>query len=207
MSDTQFTQLTVEQYLSELSSEKPVPGGGSVSALVASYAMGLTQMVARVALKRKKKKDLSSEDAKRDEENRAMTQKILESVEKIKKDAFQIVDLDPKIYNEVMAAWGDPEKQDDALQNSFRLQAELALLIVMAKEFNMHLAGCVKGSIKNDLLVSAALSEGAFKGAFHTAMVNAVYMKDEEKKRRAEHALEELKNRFEKEAPGASQRS
>ena len=48
-----FTNLTVEGYLNELASEKAVPGGGSVSALVAAYAMGLTQMVARIALKRK----------------------------------------------------------------------------------------------------------------------------------------------------------
>ncbi len=199
--------MTLKKYLEELSSEKPVPGGGSVSALAAAYAMGLTQMVARVALQRKKKKDIGAEEAKKDEQNRQTMQKILEALEKTKKDAFQIVDLDPKVYQNVMAVWGQAGKQDEALENSFRLQADLALLIVMAKEWNAALAGCVKGSIKNDLLVSAALLEGAYKGAYHTAMINAHYLQDVQKKQRAQQALDELKLRFEKEQAGAGQRS
>ncbi len=55
-----FTTLSLEKYLNELASEKPVPGGGSVSAYVASLAMGLTQMVARIAIKRKKKETITS---------------------------------------------------------------------------------------------------------------------------------------------------
>ena len=99
------------------------------------------------------------------------------------------------------------KKQEDALQNSFRLQADLAFLIVMAKEWNTHLAHLVSGSIKNDLLVSAGLLKGSFRGACHTAMINAHYMKNKEQKERAEKALEELKTRFQKEHVGVGQGS
>lgn len=193
-----FTELSLEKYLNELSSDQSVPGGGSVSAYVASLAMGLTQMVARIALKRKKKKDMTPEEEKKDKAGRETMEKILNSLEKTKRDAFQIVNIDPHVYQEVMAAWGDAEKQEDALQNSFRLQADLAFVIVMANEWNRDLAGFVKGSIKNDLLVSAALLEGAFRGAYHTAMINAHYMKNSGRKEEAEKALAELKNRFAK---------
>lgn len=202
-----FTELTLKAYLDELSGEQPVPGGGSVSAYTASLGMGLTQMVGRIALKRKKKEGLSAEESRQEDEKRATIEKIVGSLEKTKQDAFQIVDLDPKVFEEVMAGWGDAAKLEDSLQNSFRLQADLALLIVMAAEWNTNMAHLVQGSIKNDLLVSAGLYEGAFKGACHTAMINVRYMKNEEHKQHAVKAIEELKHRFEKEHAGAGPRS
>ena len=193
---SKFTSHTLEQYLNELASDAPVPGGGSVSAYVAALAMGLTQMVARVRLKRKPKQGASPDELKKEAALRETLEKIVQALEKTRRDAFQIVNLDPQVYQEVMDAYGKPEKLEDALQNSFRLQADLAFLIIMAKEWNQNLAGLVQGSIKNDLLVSAALLEGAFRGAYHTAMINVVYMKDADKKQHAEKALEELKTRF-----------
>ena len=196
---TNFTDQTLKQYLQELSSEKPVPGGGSVSAYVAALAMGLTQMVGRISLKRKPKQGLSAEDLRKDQEKRAEIQKVIDSLEKPKQDAFQVVDLDPKVYESVMQSYGDPAKLEDALKNSFRLQADLALLTVMARRAANAIAGLVSGSIKNDLVVSAHLLEAAFQGAYHTAMINVVYMKDAGEKKRSEKALEELKAKFEKE--------
>lgn len=193
-----FTTLSLEEYLNQLSSERPVPGGGSVSAYVASLAMGLSQMVAKITLSRKPKAGLTGEEARKDTETRAEVEKILAALEKAKRDAFQIVNLDPKVFEEVMAAYRQPDKIEDALENSFRLQADLAFLIIMAREWTAQLAGLVKGSIKNDLLVSADLLEGAFKGAHHTAMINVVYMKDQLRRERSEKALDELKRRFEK---------
>lgn len=195
-----FTDLTLESYLNELASEAPVPGGGSVSAYTASMAMGLTQMVGRISLKRKKKNMTPEEEAK-EMERKTTIEKIVTVLEKTKRDAFQIVNLDPQVYQEVMDSYSDPAKLEDSLQNSFRLQADLAFLIVMAHEWNNAMADLVSGSIKNDLLVSAALLEAAFRGAYHTAMINVVYMKNAERKSHAEKALAELKHRYEKGAP------
>ncbi len=195
-----FTDLSLAGYLEELSGDAPVPGGGSVSAYVASLAAGLTQMVGRIRLRRKKKDGLSAAEEKKDRDQRETVRKIIESLEKIKKDTFQIVDLDPEVYQTVLRACEDkvPDKIEDALKNSFRLQADLALLVIMAREWNHSLAGLVEGSIKNDLLVSAALLEAAYRGAHHTAMINAHYMKDSAQKEHAHKALDELKARFEK---------
>ena len=196
-----YTELSLEDYLGKLASEAPVPGGGSASAYVGSLGMALTQMVARIALKRKPKTDLPAEQKFQDEANRQRMQEIIASLEKTKEQALQVVSLDPKVYEEVMACYKAgalPEKLEDALQNAFRLQADLALIIAMAREWNAHMRTIVKGAVANDLVVSDSFLSAAFEGAFHTAHINVVYMKNADRKEHAEKALAELRNRFEK---------
>lgn len=194
-----YTDLSLATYLEQLASDAPVPGGGSVSAYAGALGMGLTQMVARIALKRKPKADLTPEQKFQDEANRQRMKEIIDSLEKIRKEALQVVDLDPQVYDEVMACYQNsagPEKIEDALQNAFRLQADLALIIIMANEWNAHMKGLVKGAVANDLIVSHSLLTAAFEGAFHTAHINVVYMKNKDRKERAEQALAELRKRF-----------
>jgi len=195
-----FTELNLKQYLNDLSSDAPVPGGGSVSAFVGSLGMGLTQMVARIALKRKPKAGLTEEQKFQGEANCQRMQEVIESLEKTREQALQVVDLDPQVYDQVMACYQakeGTEKIEDALQNAFRLQADLALIILMAREWNEHLRGMIKGAVANDLIVSEQLLAAAFEGAYHTAHINVVYMKDAGRKERAEKALSELRKRFE----------
>jgi len=196
-----YADLSLETYLEKLASDSPVPGGGSVSAYAGALGMGLTQMVARIALKRKPKADLSAEQKSQDDANRQRMKEIVDSLEKTRADAMQVVDLDTKVYDEVMACYKEgasPEKLEDALQNAFRLQADLALILVMAREWNAHMKTLVKGAVANDLIVSDGLLAAAFEGAYHTAHINVVYMKNPERKERSEKALAELRSRFEK---------
>ncbi len=190
-----YTSLSLTRYLTELSSNKPVPGGGSVSAYVASLGMGLAEMAAQIGMK------------KSDPRAKAEIEKAVRLLRKAKKDALQVVDLDPKVYQAVMKAYEkarsleDSNKKnrliDEALENSFRLQADLALLVSMAKRATESLLNLVKGSIQNDLKVSLAILDAAFHGAYDTARINVVYLKDAGRKERSEQALEELKRQFE----------
>ena len=192
-----FTSLSLTRYLAELSSKKPVPGGGSVSAYVAALGMGLTEMAAQIGMTRA------------DPSTQASIQKTISLLRKARKDTLQIVDLDPKVYLHVLKTYAkakkisEKEKKnqliDEALENSFRLQADLALLVTMAQGAARSLEGVIRGSISNDLRVSRSLLRAAFKGACDTAEINRVTMKDPQKKERAGRALEEVKKRFETE--------
>ncbi len=197
-----YTSLSLSHYLNELSSNKPVPGGGSVSAYVASLGIGLAEMVAQIGIK------------KADPATKPGLRKTLKMLQKARKDTLQIVDLDPRIYASVMKTYAeaknisDAKKKerviDDALQNSFRLQADLALLVAMARQAVRSMEGIIEGSIKNDLRVSLAVLDAAFYGAYATAEINQVYLKNPEKKNRAREALFQLKNKFEGENGGGS---
>ena len=96
----------------------------------------------------------------------------------------------------------DPEKEkadvEADLANSFRLQADLALLIAMAKELLKSVGGFAKGSIRNDLIVSSGLLDGAFRGAVATAQINVVYMKEGKQRRHFEQALKKVEQKFKK---------
>lgn len=193
---TSYLNQSIKEYLNELSSENPVPGGGGTSALAASLGIALEIMVARIAIRK-----LEGARKKR-------LEKIIGLLEKMRADSQEIIDIDPNVYGEVMAAYkrargaADPEKaQTDieaALANSFRLQADLALLIAMAKELLSEVGGFAKGSIRNDLIVSSALLDGAFQGAVATARINVVYLKDGAKKRHFEGALQKLQQKYKK---------
>lgn len=190
-----YTSLSLTRYLDELSSDKPIPGGGSVSAYTASLAIGLAEMVVQIGMK------------KVNGSTKLSLQRTMRLLRKVRKDALQIVNLDPKVYLDVLKAYAKAKKIiqkdkknrliDEALGNSFRLQADLALLVTMAQEAVHSLEGVIPGSIANDLRVSQALLEAAFKGAYDTAEINRVSMKDPAKKERAGRALEEVKKRFE----------
>ena len=190
-----YTSLSLSRYLSEVSSRKPIPGGGSVSAYAACLGIALAEMVAQIGM------------TKVEPSTKSSLQKTIQLLQRARKDALEIVDLDPQVYQKVLANYKKAkrirerakkdERIDEALENSFRLQANLALLVTLAKEAVRSLQGCVRGSIQNDLRVSQALLKAAFQGAYDTAEINRVSMKDPEKKARAAQALEEVKRRFE----------
>ena len=161
--------------------------------------MGLTQMVGRVSLKRKKKAGLSAQDEAAEDGRRNSIQTIIDSVEKAKRDAFKIVDADPAAYEKVLQVSGQPEKVEQALLESFQVQADLGFLIVMAQKWNQKMKSLVSGSIKNDLLVADSFLKASFDAAYHTAHINVVYFKNETAKKRSEKILSEMKSAFEKE--------
>lgn len=194
-----YSALTLQKYLDELASDAPIPGGGSVSAYAAALGLGLIQMVARITLKRKIKPDLSAEEKSEEEKKRVQLQKIVDEVEVVKKQAMQIVSADPQVYDEVMGGYAKKvtdAEMDQLLLKAFHMQAELAHEIAQALDLNGKLAGLVKGAIKNDLIVAQQLLRAAFQGAYHTAHINVVYIKDEAQKNKAEEILAKTRLNF-----------
>ena len=187
---------SIKRYLEALSSEEPIPGGGGTSALVAALGIGLAMMVARITSKRLDKRNLKRLD------------RTVRLLEHLKQNAAQTGDLDPKVYREVIASYRllkrsknrkkSGRRVEIALANSFRLQADLAVQIAMAKQLLSSIGALSKGSIRNDLIVSSGLLDGAFWGACATARINTVNMKNRKQKQHFEQALTKVEDRYRK---------
>ena len=189
-----YINQSIKQYLNQLASAEPIPGGGGTSGLTAALGISLAIMVARISLKRL------------DSEKQKTLNKTIKLLEHMRRDAEQIIDLDPKVYREVMASYARSKKLgktpkaeagiERALADSFKLQADLALLILMAKESLGTVGSFAKGSIRNDLIVSNGLLDGAFRGAVATARINVVYMKEGKQKEHFQRGLQQLEERY-----------
>jgi formiminotetrahydrofolate cyclodeaminase len=86
--------LTLTEYLEKTASGEATPGGGSIAALCAAAAAGLTEMVANLTVG--KKSYLSVESEMKD---------IAETVFDYRQKLTRAIDDDPEAYNQVMAAY------------------------------------------------------------------------------------------------------
>lgn len=170
-----FRKLSIWQYLDRLSSDKPVPGGGGTSALVASLGAALGVMVARIVAKRTKNAS-------------ALKQiKVLAArLEKLQNRFEKIIDTDPAVYAALMKTYrttrqlqdrdAAKKKIDRALEKSFRIQQNLASEISQARKMVESIDRLSTGSIANDLRVASSLLRGAWFGAYYTARINVDYI-------------------------------
>ncbi|MBI4398854.1 MAG: cyclodeaminase/cyclohydrolase family protein [Candidatus Omnitrophica bacterium] len=194
----QFAKYTIQKYLKELASDKPIPGGGSAAALSASLGAGLALMVAYFSVRRQKT-----------DESKKKLKELTRALEKTMREMTRIIDEDAEVFTKVSKCYSLSRKaqtegqkriacmrMDQALTGAFQTQAKLALLIVMALRVRSELAPLASGSVTNDLHVSQSLLRGAFEGAISTCNINAAYVSDEKKKSDLTGEMDRLKKEF-----------
>ncbi|UCD70440.1 MAG: cyclodeaminase/cyclohydrolase family protein [Syntrophobacterales bacterium] len=160
-------QLSVRNFIQELSSGSPTPGGGSVAALCGAMGTALSAMVARLTVGREKFKDAWEE-----------MEGIKQAAGQLAERFLSLVQEDTDAYQEVIGALGLPkqteeemELQQESIQKAMRKASSVPLetlrvsekLIQMAKE-------AVKRGNPNTVTDGAAAVHLA-----HTAAVVAAY--------------------------------
>ncbi|HNC50408.1 MAG TPA: cyclodeaminase/cyclohydrolase family protein, partial [bacterium] len=81
----------VTEFLDELASSVPAPGGGSVAALAAALGAALTAMVAQLTIGKKKYADVEP-----------IMQEISRKAETLRRDTTALIDKDTIAFNAVM---------------------------------------------------------------------------------------------------------
>jgi len=105
-----LTELKVKEFMAEVASGSPAPGGGSVSAMAASAGAGLISMLANLTKDKKGCEAVSGQMAKTAEDCSKMSEKFL-----------AVIDEDTKAFNAYMTAIRMPKETDG--QKTERLSA------------------------------------------------------------------------------------
>lgn len=193
-----FIKNSLEEYIANVASGDPTPGGGSVAALAGSLGGALTNMVKNLTVGKKAYEELSDEIKSEIIENSNEVEKIVESLS-------NIVDEDTKAFDEVMKAFKLPKETDEekaarslAIQEGYKLALEVPLrcgekclrLLTLQEVFSKY------GNVNaiTDVGVGTLLAYSGLEGALFNVTINLGSIKDEEYKKEISTKVDSLLN-------------
>lgn len=166
----------MQEFLSKLASNEPVPGGGGASALVGAVGCALASMVANLTTGKKKYADYQS---RIDELLPWLEDKRAQLIADIKKDADAFYPL-----SQAYGISKDDPKRDEIMESALLVAAKAPLdimedvytLVPVLEELKEH------GSrlAISDVAVAAAACEMALKGAVMNIYINTKSMKNKD---------------------------
>jgi len=170
----------LEEFLDELASDSPTPGGGSVSALLGALASALTSMVSRLT-EGKKGYESVTEDIR----------KVLEESEKIRKRTIALIDEDTEVFKAVMAAYKTPKENPDRekmIQDALKKATEVPLKVMnecfRVLELSRTIAENGNVNSVSDAGIAALVAHAGVQGALLNVMINLKSVKDDEFKKK-----------------------
>jgi len=194
---TSLVDMGLGAFAAEVASDKPVPGGGSVSAYSASLAASLVSMVARLTLKRPEY-----------EKDWPIVNEVLSESDNLQRHLLALVDRDAESFSELMKAYRLPkktelEKQTRAAEIESKLMkastvpletAEAAgLVLAIAKK----LALCANLNALSDLQTAISLSQAGLAGAAANVAINIPGVKNSKFREETQHKLASIETRAE----------
>jgi len=182
----------VSNFLDELASNLPTPGGGSVAALAGALGAALISMVGNLTIGKKKYEDVE-EDIK----------KIIGSSEKLRYELSQLIEEDVKVFNNFMATYKMPretedekkmrtEKIQEALIEAARVPLKTAYkcleIMILSQE------AAEKGNINviSDAGVAVLMAEAALESAILNVKINLRMIKDEKIRTELSSSIKEI---------------
>ncbi len=189
---------TLQEYLNDLSSNSPTPGGGNVAALCGALASGLGTMVCGLTIGKKKYVEVEAEMIA-----------VKNKLEALHKVFIELGIKDNAAFDKVMDAFKLPKETDT--DKEARLTAiELATIgaaevpstvVEKCKEVLPLIKTVIEKGNKNSLSdagVAASLINTASKGAYMNVLINCASLSNQtiaqEMKKRVDILLEEITN-------------
>ena len=170
----------LEQFIEEVASSSPAPGGGSVSAAAGALASALSSMVCRLTIGKKRFKDVEDE-----------LKQVLEKVETIKKHMQEFIVKDAESFDKVMDAFKLPkytdeekEKRKSAVEEATKGAIEVPLQVM---EKALEALGIIKvvaekgnPNMISDAGVSSLMARTAAEGAYLNVRINLNSIEDQD---------------------------
>jgi glutamate formiminotransferase/formiminotetrahydrofolate cyclodeaminase len=174
-----LASMKVNSFLSELASNSPAPGGGSVAALSGALGCALTSMVCNLTVGKEKYADVQDE-----------IKDVLKKSEKLRNQLTVLIDKDTEAFNDVMKAFkmsketeDQKKKRSKAIQDGYKTAASVPLETVKTCEKILDLSRTIaeKGNQNSitDAAVSALMAQAGVESAILNVRINLGSIKDE----------------------------
>ncbi len=197
-----IAQMTVKEFVDEVASKSPAPGGGAVGAVVTSLAAALAEMVANLTLGKKKYQEWEAE-----------MERVVENMEKLRDELCELARKDIEAFNGFMEVLKLPKETEEQKKvRAEKMQEALKVAIDVPYELSRKVRDVIKHAeivtefgnrnAVSDALSSAELCRAAFEIAKANVMINLKSLKDEKLK---EYYLQEI-DEVEKQVYGAYNR-
>lgn len=176
-------QKTVREFISELGSNSPAPGGGSVAALGASLATSLGAMVFNLTVGKKAYNEYSSED-------KMLVDESLQKCSLLKDNFLDLMNKDTEAFLVLMSAFKLPKETEEEKKvrslkikegNQLALEVPLTVAQEAYKIYEYVKVAAILGN-KNaisDAGVSALMLQAAIESAILNVKINLSSVKDE----------------------------
>lgn len=185
--------MTLEQFLDELASAAPAPGGGSAAAMAGAAGAALVAMVARLTIGRKNYQDVNAE-----------FENILPRAEARRAELIQFIQLDADAYSRVMAAYQLPKTDDaeknaraaaiqDALQEAANVPLRVARACAQILEMSAIAAAKGNKNAASDAGAGAVMAEAGLQMALLNVEINLGLIQDQTFVAALRAAMEPLK--------------
>lgn len=172
-----YIEQSLKKYLNDLADKKPIPGGGSASALASSLGTALMSMVCNFTMGKKKYKNVEQE-----------VKEFFEEIEVLRSRLMELIDLDIVAYEKVnqiqKLVKGNKRECEKTLQEAIKeavkVPLEICQLSVKALKICKDLVDKTNINLISDLSVSANLLKAGFLSALVNIEANLSLLKDKE---------------------------
>lgn len=185
-------KLPVDDFLSQLGSKSPAPGGGSVAALAGALSGSLVAMVGRLS-------------GKNGEDQQRLTE-IVSQADRLRSELRDLIEQDTQAFNMVMEAFKLPKTTDEEKQlRRQQIQAgmkQAAYVPLQVMETSLAVLGLAKeiAIIGNqnaitDAGVAGLMGYAAVQGASYNVRINLLSIKDQDFVKETEKRLVDVSSR------------
>jgi formiminotetrahydrofolate cyclodeaminase len=175
-----FLDRSVVQFLDELASSAPVPGGGSTAALTGALAAALVSMVGNLTVGKKRYASVEEE-----------VKALLHRSESLRQRLAKLLESDTQVYGSLSRAYKLPRNTEEqkavrtaAIQTALKEAEAVPMQIAEACVEVLDLCAPMaeKGSrlAVSDAGVAALLAEAGLRSAALNVLINLAYIRDED---------------------------
>jgi formiminotetrahydrofolate cyclodeaminase len=179
MANPKYITLPVDEFIVQLASKAPTPGGGGAAALAGALGAALGGMVANLTAGKPKYADVEEEILS-----------LRTAMYRVQKDLTELIDKDAEAFAPLAGAYRLPANTPEEKENKARIlhagfknaaDAPMQIMEKCAEAIELLDAFSDKGSALaiSDAACGAVLSAAAMRAAWLNVCVNTKFIKDE----------------------------